>query len=355
MKKTEWMLIGGVLATGVFAEESTLPARATEQRLELHGHQHSVAGNLPKQNELDSILDGLEYGALFEWEIGHSDGQTDETMATVELGAGWQVTDWLHGDVVFLYEEGGTDPMDLDQLYITLGNTDEFPLIFQAGQFYVPFGHLDSFFISDPIVLELAEGLEKGATLGFEDGGFSASLTVFESEISGANDYNGVLAASYSTESDDSSIAVGAALIHNILDADGLTGALEDEGCFSAEEAAGFNAWLTATRGKITLIAEYVQTLQDLEVDGNDAGLKPASLNLEMGVELTELIGVAAKYEKAQDAEDWFAETRYGLVGSCTVFERDWVAAGVALEYLREEFADETESDLFTLQLALEF
>jgi hypothetical protein len=298
---------------------------------------------------------GLEYGALLEWEVGHSDGETEETMATVELGAGWQATDWLRGDVVFLYEEGDTDPMDLDQLYFAVGGTTNCPFYLQGGQFYVPFGNLESYFISDPIVLELSEGLERGATLGFEQDGFAASLTVFESEISGANDYNGILAASYGVEGEQSSVTFGAALIHNILDADGITAVLEDHGYSTAEEASGFNAWVTARYDRATLIAEYVQTLEDIEVDGVDMGLKPASFNLELGYAVTDLLDVAAKYEHSADSGGEFAEHRFGVVAGCTVFERDWISAGVAVEYMREAYEDGSDGDIFTMQFAVEF
>lgn len=264
--KNRWIVLAALVGCVSYAEPSGevfQMAKATVQQVELHGHEHAVAGDVPldaaKKPKTSTLLDRLEYGALFEVETAHSEGSTETVMATVELGAGMQITDWLHGDVVFLYEEVDTDPMELDQLFFTLGNTEKFPFYLQGGKLYAPFGHFDSFFISDPIVLELAESLEEGGTLGFEMNGFDAALTVFESEIDGSDDYNGILAASYGVEGEDCSIAVGASLIKNILDADGLTGVLEDAEYTTADEAAGFNAWLTATKGKATFITEYVQ------------------------------------------------------------------------------------------------
>ncbi len=359
------MLLAGMVAAAVFAEEppvekNALPRNATGRQLELHGHEHAVAGEVPldaplEKSDLLNLPEGLEYGVLFEWEVGHSDGSTEETMATVELGAGWQATDWLHGDVVFLYEEGDTDPMELDQLYVTLGNTKQFPFYLQAGKFYAPFGHFDSFFISDPIVLELAEGLEEGAALGFEMGGFDAVLTVFDGDVNGGSSRNGILGVSFGAENEDSSVAVGASVIKNILDADGLTGVLEEAEYDSGDEVAGFNAWLTASKGPVTLMAEVVQALDRLEVDGEDTGLKPGSLNLELGYALSDTLDVGAKYEHSRDVEDWFAGQRFGLVGRCTVFENDLVSAGVALEVLHEKFDGGDDADRITLQFAVEF
>lgn len=95
--------------------------------------------------------------------------------------------------------------------------------------------------------------------------------------------------------------------------------------------------------------------LDSIEVDGDNTGLKPASVNLELAYALTERIGIGAKYEYSKDVSDWFAEKRYGAVCSCTLFEHDLASAGISLEVLREEFEGGTDADLITMQLALEF
>ncbi len=361
MKRCVWMLLAGAMTAGVFGQDGAsgssgvLLAKATDRRVDLHDQVPADTAKVPQEAPKKLKLpEGLEYGALFEVEVAHSDGETDATMATVELGAGWQMTDWLHGDVVFLYEEDATDPMELNQLYITLGNDERFPLILQVGKFYAPFGNLDSLFVSDPIVLELAEGLEEGASLGFEKDGFNASLTLFDSEIDG-EDLNAIAAVSYGIENEESSVFFGASLIHNILDADGLTGVLEDAEYTSADEAAGFNAWLTATKGPITFIAETVQVLNSIEIDGTDTGLKPVSLNLELGYALTDIIEVGAKYEYSKDVADWFAEQRFGAVCNATLLENDLFSAGISLEYMRENFDGGEDADFVTMQLGLEF
>jgi len=117
-----------------------------------------------------SLPEGLEFGALVEVEAGYSSTKSEDasdiSLATVELAAGWQLIDWLRADLVFLYEEDDTDPMEVDQAILTIGNTENFPMFLQVGKMYVPFGNLDSFFISDPVALELAEARETAALLG---------------------------------------------------------------------------------------------------------------------------------------------------------------------------------------------
>ena len=244
--------------------------------------------------------------------------------------------------------------MELNQLYLLLGNVERFPFLLQIGKFYAPFGNLDSLFVSDPVVLELAESLEEGASLEFKKNGVNASLTVFESEISEEN-VNAIAAVSYGMEHEKSSVYFGAALTYNMLDADGLAGVLEDAEFLSPDGVAGFNVWLTAAKGPITFIAEYVRALGSIEMDGANAGHRPASVNLELGYALTDIVEVGGKYEYSEDVADWFAEQRYGVVCNVALFENNILSTGVSFEYLREEFASGDDADLFTMQLGLEF
>ncbi len=279
----------------------------------------------------------------------------------MELAAGWQLDQWLRADLVLLYEEDDTDPMEVDQAILTVGNTEKFPVFLQVGKMYVPFGNLDSFFISDPVVLELAETRETAALIGFEKNGFSASLSVFNGDVEteGENQVeNMVLAASYGIENENSSLCFGAAWIRNIMDSDGLTGVLEDtySYTYTFDDTGGFNVWATATLGQAILIAEYVTALDDLNVDGANTGLRPDSLNLELGYALTARLEVAAKYEKANDIADWFAENRYGAVGRYRLLETELCCAGIALEYMREDFGSGAEdADVVTAQFTVEF
>jgi len=310
--------------------------------------------------------DGLEFGALLEVEsfyqrrAGKSDN--DITLATVELSAGWQANNWIRGDLVFLYEEDDTEPMEVDQAFVTLGNTDDFPLFVQVGKRYVPFGNLESFFVSDPVVLELAETRETAAVLGVEHGGFAAMLSAFNGEVetgrSGMDNFTA--SVSWQAGTEERSLRMGAGWIRNLMDSDGLTGVLEDPAGFNyvntAPDTSGMNLWAVLDYGPLTLIAEYVKTLKTMEVDGATTGLKPEALNLELGGALSEKWEAAVKYEQARDVEDWFARRRYGAVVRRQLRETEWVHASAALEYLREDFgAGADDADVITLQVALEF
>ncbi len=366
---------GVLIAGGVMGEETvskqqfdTLQAEVSELRALLSQNQVQTAAVQSQveqtvQASTFKLPEGLEFGAVMEVEAGYSSGEdedsSDISLATVELSAGWQLSDWVRGDLVFLYEEDDT-PFDVDQAYITLGNTEKFPLYLQLGKMYVPFGNLDSVFVSDPIVLELAETLETAALLGVEAGGFNASVSVFNGDVETEGEdhaENLVLAASYGVEGENSSLAFGSSWIRNIMDSDGLTGVLDDEFgyTYTADDTAGVNAWITATMGRMTLIAEYVKALDEIEVDGVSTGFAPESLNLELGVTVTDSVDFGVKYETSDEVADWVAENRYGVVCNIALPEMTHGAMGFSLEYMHEEFESGDEGDLVTAQLALEF
>jgi len=371
MGKTERVITGwvvtGLFAAGVFAEESVGKKEFDALQKEGAALKSELTEPQVKMPEpaRPGLPEGLEFGALIEVEAAYSrtksDSESDLTLATVELSAGWQLTDWLRGDLVFLYEENDTEPMELDQAFVTLGDTERFPLFLQAGKLYVPFGNFDTFFITDPVVLELGETREKAATLGFEKGGFLAGWTVFNGDVEtrgGSEIENMVLSASYGVEGENSALRFGAAWIRNIMDSDALTDVLKDDlgYAFTSERTGGVNTWLTASYGPATLIAEYVKTLDQIRVDGAGIGLKPESLNLELGYALTDRLDVAAKFEKSREVSDWFPEKRYGLACGFQLAEIKTYCIRCSLEYMREDFGSGAEdANVVTVQLAFGF
>lgn len=371
------LVLTGVTAGAVAQEETVskkefdaLQRQVTELKALLNAENNALVEaeasrtlNETLEEVAEALPEAMVFGALLEVEAGynHTDSEdaSDIALATVALGAGWQLSDRVRADLTFLYEEDDT-PFDLDQAIITLGNTEEFPLYLQAGKMYVPFGHLDSFFISDPIVLELSEALETGALFGFEKNGFVVSMTVFNGDVDTDGEDqvdNAVLAASYGIGNDDAFVDFGVSWIRNIMDADSLTAFAENDGyTYTADDTGGFNAWVTAAYGPAIFIAEYVTALDEVEIDGSGTGFEPESLNLELGVAIHDRIEVAGKYEHSCGVLDAFAENRYGVMCGCLLSETDMCSTCLALEYMREDFgAGAQDADLVTMQLALEF
>jgi len=135
-----------------------------------------------------------------------------------------------------------------------------------------------------------------------------------------------------------------------------LTGMLDDSGYVTtSDDTGGLNAWVSATMGPATLIAEYVKVLDSISIDGVDTGFQPESLNLELGFALSDRVDVAGKIEKSRGVADWFAETRCGVVCNVLLRETDLYSTGLSLEYMHEEFDGGPDADLITMQLGLEF
>ena len=79
----------------------------------------------------------LTFSGLIEVEAFTMDGyngedESDIVLATVELGVDAQIADWVSGQIVLLWEEDDTEPMDVDVGTITLGNMEMFPVYLTA-------------------------------------------------------------------------------------------------------------------------------------------------------------------------------------------------------------------------------
>ena len=119
----------------------------------------------PAEKSLLQKINGrVTFGGLVEVEATtgkdyEGTKESDITLATVELGLDAEITDWVNGHILLLYEEDDT-PLCVDEGFITLGNLEKFPLYFAAGKMYVPFGAFETNMISDPLTLELGENNE---------------------------------------------------------------------------------------------------------------------------------------------------------------------------------------------------
>ena len=327
------------------------------------------------------VLDRLNVSGAVEVEAGYGrtksdtadEDTSDITLATVELGIEAEITDWIKGTVVLLWEEDDTEPVDLDVGTILFGDPARLPFSLEIGKFYVPFGRYESAFITDPMTLEIGETRESAARLGFGHGPLAVGLSVFNGDVdeTGSTDNhleNIVLDASLEWEWERGSLALGASYTSHLADSDGLQDAVMDNaGGGTLDDRIGAVAgWATVRYRRISLSAEYLASLDDFEPNslsfdgpGNDwaRSARPRALDLEAACEVTDRFTLAAKYETAADTFDWLPERRYGGCAEYVVHEGEWGTASVALEYLHGTYddADGTREDTVTLQLALEF
>ena len=82
---------------------------------------------------------------------GKTRSESDITLATAELFVEAAINKYVTGVMHFLWEEGSTEPVDIDEAFILLGQTDDVPWYLMAGRIYPAVGLFESYFISDPL------------------------------------------------------------------------------------------------------------------------------------------------------------------------------------------------------------
>jgi hypothetical protein len=312
-----------------------------------------------------NMMERFSLSGAIEAEFGYeSTGEEDAgdlVLATVELGADVDIAEHVTGTLLFLYEEDDTEPMDVDEGFITLNGGYALPLFLSAGKMYLPFGNFESHFVSDPLPLELGETNQSAALVGYKNDVVVISAAVFNGDVDEAGDDDTVdsfaLGAVFSLPGhtmEGVGLSFGASWISNIGDTDGLEAEIADEALSS--HVAGFSAFASvAFLDRVFLEIEYLGAMDDFEAgelsfDGGEA-FAPSALNLELAVAVSDAVEMAVRYESGEDMGDFLPEDQYGVVAAYSLFENTCLA----VEYQHGEFAAGHEVDVVTAQLAVEF
>ncbi len=338
--------------------------------------------NLEKQAGISGIshrwTDRIALSGVLEAEAGfesidfadpamEDEDASDAVLATMEFGVDAVINEYVSGHALFLWEEDDTEPIDLDEGFISLTRGEGCPAYLTAGKMYVPFGNFESNMISDPLTLELGETRESAIQAGLEMNGFYGSVYLFNGDIDEAGEdshmdnFGG--SAGFAMENEDFSLDAGVSYINNILDSDGLGDTVAESMAASGtgldEYAAGLGAHAIVTAGPVMFIGEYITALEEPGFVSDAAGAgftgeEVAAWNAELGY-FFEIAGKPANaglaYQGTDKAGDFLPETRMmGTIG-CEIFE----ATNLALEYFHDEFENDDEADVITAQLAVEF
>jgi hypothetical protein len=353
-------------------EEETEPFRTKiEEEIrgkEVGAHEKSLLGKINEWVTLSGVVE-LELASAEDFE---GNDTSDITLATVELGLDAEIKEWVNAHLLFLWEEDDTEPVDLDEGTITLGNLEKFPLYLTAGKMYVPFGAFESNMISDPLTLELGENRESAAQVGFEASDFYGSFYAFNSDINEIGDDDEInsfgVDVGYGLENGNMSLDLGVGWINNLSSSDSLTDFLNPT---IQDYPAGLTAHLTLGYGPFMLIGEYLGALDAFQIDEldfNGTGAEPSAWNIEAaytreikGKETTFAVG----YQQTDEAFALgLAEER--ILASIGV--EIWENTSLAFEYLHEEdysaqnystvieaSGTGNDANAATLQLAVEF
>ena len=367
MKKIITSLVGLLLCSpAAYAEEPS--------KQELLERIERLESQIENQNEvsLPEWFDRITLSGLVEVEASYvntdpaGDSSTDESdvvLATVELGIDADIHKHVSAHILFLWEEDDTEPVDIDEAFITIHGKDVLPAYLTAGKLYVPFGNFETHMISDPLTLEIAETNESAIQVGVESNGFYGSVFVFNGDVDEAGEDDSHIEnfganAGYLMESDSFSLDVGFSYINNLVDADFWEDVIDDEGLTLNEYVSGMGAYAIFNMGPVTLIAEYISALDDIEWFDTTNTLvdedQISAWNIEAGYAF--VIGsrettVALAFQGTDEAQNRLPETRY--IGSIGIELFKYTS--LALEYYHDEFENDDEEDAITAQLAIEF
>ncbi|MEA2060065.1 MAG: LbtU family siderophore porin [Thermodesulfobacteriota bacterium] len=364
----------------IFCLSAALTAQASDpvtQRIdrlenELTRLKSSVAQEKKEDRKwISNIMDRVSISGLVEVEGFYTSDYEDEDesdfeLATAELGIDAQIHDFVSSHVLFLWEEGEGEDICVDEAFITIGNTEKFPIFMTLGRQYVPFGVFETRMVSDPLTLEIAETQETSVLFGFEYSGVYGGIYLFNGDIDeeSGDDHLENFGANigYSFETGDLGLDFSASYISSLGDTDGVSDALPDDiedyvDGISFSGVLGFKGF--------TLIGEYVTALDEFEpreMVFKQSGAEPEAWNLELGYNFDAAGHDTTLAVACQGTDEALAlelpETRYMAVAGMGFFDN---LIFVSLEYAYDEDYDESdggsgeEAHTLTTQIAMEF
>jgi hypothetical protein len=354
-----------------FATDGIGDAGKTDKGTSLEERLAKLEATIGMDDPQNRWLNRIHLGGLIEVEAGYGrvscedPTRDDDTtsyleLATVELGLDADIVKHVTGHVLFKYRQ--ERDLFVDEGYIAFTGTERFPAYLKAGRQYLPFGHFESHFITDPLTLLLGETNEDAVVAGYRIGGETIEIAA-----------GGFTYENENVASEDSSIEYTAAITVSPLEnvrlgvsyTSQLAAAYDLANQVQTRLSGDVDAWSVFASvtlvDRITLSAEYLAALDDFRAgelySGTDReSRRPAAWNLEAGVQLTHAWMVALRYGGSSDGDagggEFLPERQYGAVVSWQLFEHVTLAA----EYLHCSFPDDYQSmDNYTVQLAAFF
>lgn len=275
----------------------------------------------------DEKSEGTKISGAIEIEAGFGDGNSDISLATVEVGLDHSFNDKAEGHILFAYDD---DSMVVDEATIALHPNKNISIT--TGRMTVPFGQFDTNMISDPLTLELGETGEDAIQLGLSSGSFSSSFYVFKDDEDGSDkidDYG----LNLSFEKD--AFSAGISMISDVNDKSDAT-----------HSAKGVAVHAKASLGRATVIAEH------LSINKTADGKKPKASHLELGLDFGSDRTLAFAMGQTKNAETLdLPKKSFALAYRMPVYEK----VGLAIETMKTKAYDGSKDTAVTLQLGYEF
>lgn len=350
----------------------TITAMMCTQALAMHDTTKSETDNV-KGRIAETATDGysrkplaLELGStkftlsgLIEMEatLTHPEGgdeEDDSRLSTVQLGLEAELTPWLGGHVIGLWDEDDTEPAEIDEAVVVLKTPE--PLSGQSlsltfGRQYLPFGKFESQMVSDPLTLDLGETHSTSGVFGAEGELWTAKAGTFEGSVDdGDADSLDTWVASFEVTPHEG-FTLGVSYLSDLAESDAE---LVQDASLYKDEVPAMAAFVALEHDGFGLTAEYLTALDDfttgqVEAGEDLTGQRPEAWFVEASWAATERLMLVARYEESKDyqgnARRTGATAAYGLC--------DY--AQIAGEYLLDDTDDDNPVHIFTAQLAIEF
>lgn len=235
----------------------------------------------------------------------------DLSLGASELDVAAVLNKWVEAFMSIAYDDSppvlnaqrvANSSFNLNLGFVNIGNLDETPFYFTAGQLYAPFGRYSSSMISSPLTLTMARTKTRPFILGYKSQGASgpyAAAYVFSSDTTLGGSGVGGLNLGYIFSSNDVSGDIGIGYIGALDDAQGMqnTGSTPGttfggfasitNGNEAVAKVPGLDVHANVSIDRYSLTAEWVGATkrfrtQDLSFDGR--GAKPQAAQIEGGV-----------------------------------------------------------------------
>jgi len=230
----------------------------------------------------------------------------DWTLGSSELDVAAAVNDKVEAYLALAYDASppsagprvANSSVDLNMGFVNVGDLDESPFYFTAGQLYVPFGRFSSAMVTGPLTMRMARTKSRPFILGYKsqhDTGPFAAVYAYKSDTTLGNTGVGGLNLGYVFNTGTQAGEVGASIISSLDD----VGGLQQTGSVPGTTFGGFGSLTNGSEAvrktpgvgvhgilgfdRYSLTAEWVSSVgrfhpEDLSFNGQGAQLQAIQL-----------------------------------------------------------------------------
>ncbi|MBU1276313.1 MAG: LbtU family siderophore porin [Proteobacteria bacterium] len=292
---------------------------------------------------------------------GKSVTDSDFTLSTAEIFFDATINKYTKGILHLLYEQGDTDPINIDEAFILIGQTDDMPFYFLGGRMYPAIGLFETYMVSDPITKNVFETQATAVEIGWAQDWFNVGAGTYNSSVHQASDSPDNTINTYYVRAQFDAVQdaiangldinAGVAYTNNIAGGNLGDEVVDDQ---LKDLVAGLSFMLNVQYKWAVFNAEYITALDDFqagELSFASGKAKPYAYNLELAFMPLDKWTFAVRYEGSGDLGDFEPERQYGFNVSWNLLPD----TRLSLEYLRGDYANDDERDLVTTQLAVAF